>query len=299
VQLGISLSSASTLPGREAASHLLDRAGAAATAGLDSLTLGDSHARGSIRYFQNTPTMGRVLAEWTGRPAGCLFLVPMWSPVLIAEQAATLACLHEGPFILQTALGGDQHQYAAMGASRDHRGAVFEEALRLIRALFDGETVSSERFGFSDVSIGLVPPDPVEWWVGTMSAPGLRRAGRMGATWYASPAATLETLPPLLEQYRDACERSGAEPRVALRRDVLILPDGDRARTLMADRIAAGYRGLTPDHLVAGSPTEAADQLAAFRDLGVDQVVVRTMGISPETDLETIEACAEVRHLLT
>jgi alkanesulfonate monooxygenase SsuD/methylene tetrahydromethanopterin reductase-like flavin-dependent oxidoreductase (luciferase family) len=298
VQLGISLSSASTLPGREAASHLLDRAGAAATAGLDSLTLGDSHARGSIRYFQNTPTMGRVLAEWTGRPAGCLFLVPMWSPVLIAEQAATLACLHEGPFILQTALGGDQHQYAAMGASRDHRGAVFEEALRLIRALFDGETVSSERFGFSDVSIGLVPPDPVEWWVGTMSAPGLRRAGRMGATWYASPAATLETLPPLLAQYRDACERSGAEPRVALRRDVLILSDGDRARKLLADRIAAGYRGLTPDHLVAGSPTDAADQLAAFRDLGVDQVVVRTMGVDPETDLETIASCAEVRRLL-
>ena len=121
----------------------------------------------------------------------------------------------------------------------------------------------------------------------------------MGATWYASPGATVDSLPPLLEQYREACDRSGTRPRVTLRRDVLILSDGDRARKLLADRIAAGYRGLTPDHLVAGSPTDAADQLAAFRDLGVDQVVVRTMGVDPETDLETIASCAEVRHLLT
>ncbi len=298
MQLGISLSSASTLPGPEAARHLLDRVRTAAGARLDSLTLGDSHARGSVGYFQNTPTLGRVLAEWTDRPAGCLFLVPMWSPVLIAEQAATLACLHDGPFILQTALGGDAHQYAAMGASRDHRGAVFEEAVRVIRALFDGETVSSERFGFTDVSIGLVPPDPVEWWVGTMSTPGLRRAGRMGATWYASPFATLETLPPLLQQYHDACHRSGATPHVALRRDVVILSDGDRARHLLADRLASGYRGLGAEHVVAGDPAAAAAQLAPFADLGVDQIVVRTMGISPDSDLETIRSLAEVRNLL-
>ncbi len=299
MELGVSLSSSSFLPGPAAARHLLDRARAATDAGLDSLSLGDSHARSPERYFQNTPTLGRVLAEWRGRPAGCLFLVPMWSPVLIAEQAATLACLHDGPFVLQTALGGDPHQYAALGASRDHRGAVFEEALRVIRALFDGETVSSERFGFTDVSIGLVPPRPVDWWVGTMSTPGLRRAGRMGAAWYASPFATRQTLPPLLQEYRDACERSGAPPRVMLRRDVLVLDDGDRARRLLAERLASGYRGLGTDHVVAGSPIEAAEQLAPFAALGVDQIVVRTMGISPDTDLETIRSLAEVRTLLT
>ncbi len=298
MHLGISLSSTTTLPGPHATRHLLDRVRAAAGAELASLTLGDSHARSPAGYFQNTPTLGRVLAEWTGRPAGCLFLVPMWSPVLVAEQAATLACLHDGPFIVQAALGGDAHQYAALGASRDHRGAVFEEGMRIIRALFDGETVSSERFGFADVSIGLVPPAPVEWWVGTMSAPGLRRAGRMGAAWYASPFATLQTLPPLMQQYHDACDRSGAAPRVMLRRDVLILSDGDRATRLLADKLADGYRGLTAEHVVAGSPAEAAAELAPFADLGVDQIVVRTMGVSPETDLETIESCAEVQRLL-
>ena len=299
MQLGISLASVSGLPGRTAGQHLLARTRTAAAAGLDSLTLGDSHARGQTGYFQNTPTLGRLLAEWTDRPAGCLFLVPMWSPVLMAEQAATLACLHDGPFILQAAFGGDAHRYAAMGTSREHRGAVFEESVRIVRALFDGESVASERFGFRDVSIGLVPPGPVEWWIGTMSAPGLRRAARMGATWYASPAATADELPPLFAQYREACDRSDTEPRVTLRRDVMILADGDRARTLVANRIAAGYRGLAPEHIVAGSPTDVAEHLAVFADLGVDQIVVRTMGVSPETDLETIASCAEVRTLLS
>ena len=159
--------------------------------------------------------------------------------------------------------------------------------------------MSSERFGFSDVAIGLVPPGPIEWWVGTMSAPGLRRAGRMGATWYASPFTTVETLPPLLREYHDACDRSGAVPRVAMRRDVLVLDDGDRARRLVAERLASGYRGLGTDHVVAGTPAQAAAQLAPFTALGVDQVVVRTMGVSPDADLETIAACAELKHLLT
>lgn len=298
MQLGISLSSVATLPGAEGARHLLRRARAAVEAELDSVTLGDSHARAGNGYLQNTPTLGRLLAECEGRPVGCLFLLPMWPPVLVAEQAATLACLHNGPFIVQAALGGDEHQYAALGASRAHRGAVFEESLRIIRGLFDGDRVSSERFGFRDVALGLTPPAPVDWWIGTMSEPGLRRAGHLGAAWYASPTATAAGLPALQECYRQACERSGAAPRVMLRRDVLVMADGDEAHRRAGLLLDRGYRGLTWDHVVAGSPEQVAEDLSAFVPLGVDQVVVRTMGSSPETDLETIESLAPVRALL-
>jgi hypothetical protein len=40
---------------------------------------------------QNTPMLGRLLAEWSDRPAGALFLLPLWNPVLVAEQVGTLA----------------------------------------------------------------------------------------------------------------------------------------------------------------------------------------------------------------
>jgi len=60
--------------------------------------------------------IGRLTAEWTGRPLGCLFLVPLWNPVLLAEQVGTLAAMSPGRFIVQTGLGGGAHQFAAMGA---------------------------------------------------------------------------------------------------------------------------------------------------------------------------------------
>jgi alkanesulfonate monooxygenase SsuD/methylene tetrahydromethanopterin reductase-like flavin-dependent oxidoreductase (luciferase family) len=299
MRVGISLSSTSRLPVRDAARHLLDRVRRARDAGLDTMSFGDSHTRRGARYFQNTPTVARALAEWDPqRPAGCLFLVPMWPPVLLAEQVGTLAALHEGRFIVQTGLGGGPDSFAAFGASRRHRGDALDEAIRVVDALFAGETVSSEMFGIVGAAIDPVPPDGVDWWVGTMSAAGLERAGRLGAAWYASHGATESTLPALTERYRASCAAHDTSPYVAVRRDALVLADGDRARRLASESLSGGYRGMTDEMIVAGSPIDVAEQLEPLRDLGVDEVVMRTMGIAPEHDLETIELLGEVRRLV-
>ena len=299
MELGISLSSTTADPGAGAARHLIARARAAAEAGLASLSLGDHHAVAPPGgYFQNTPALGRLLAEWSGRPAGCLFLLPQWPPVLVAEQVGTLATLHDGPFVVQTGLGWAPGEFAAMGQPTEHRVSVFEEGVRIVRELLAGESVSSERFGFEGVAIGLVPDRPVEWWMGTASPAGLRRAARFGAAWYASPGESGDGFRSRDETYRAACVEHGADARVMLRRDVLVLHDGDRAHRLAEEAVARGYRGMTIDPLVVGTPSEAADRLAAWAEAGVDQIVARTMGVDPAVDLETIECLAEVRSAL-
>ncbi len=274
------------------------RARAAAGAGLASLTMGDGHAHGRVGYIQNVPALGRVLSEWSGRPAGCLFLLPMWPPVLVAEQVGTLAALHDGPFIVQTGLGGSAKQFAALGATTEHRVAVFVESVRIVDRLLAGDVVASDRFGFEGVSLRFVPDRPVEWWMGTMSPAGIDRAARFGAAWYATPGVTAAELEPLADRYRAACDRSGTVPRIMLRRDVLVLGDGHRARRLGADAIATGYRGMSARQVVIGDPASVADQLRVFADLGVDQIVIRTMGIDPALDLETIESMRTVRSML-
>ncbi|HVF13414.1 MAG TPA: hypothetical protein VM942_02375, partial [Acidimicrobiales bacterium] len=70
---------------RLAARQMVERAAAAWAAGLDSMFVGDHHVTGST-YLQNAPILGRLLAEWGDRPAGALFLLPLWHPVLVAEQ---------------------------------------------------------------------------------------------------------------------------------------------------------------------------------------------------------------------
>ncbi len=288
MRIGLSASSTSSLSSRHAARHLLDRVRAARNAGLDTLTFGDSHNRSGARYFQNVPTLARSLAEWDPqRPAGCLFLVPMWNPVLLAEQVGTLAAFHQGPFIVQTGLGGDAAAFAAFGVSVEHRGRALEEAVRVVEALFAGETVSSPMFGVEGASFELVPPDGVDWWVGAMNPDGIRRAARLGAAWYAAHAP-LDVLPGLLGRYLDACDDEDTAPFVAVRREAVVLEDGERARRLAAEALEAGYRGMSPEMVVAGTPEDVAAQLAPLDDLGIDEVMVRTMGISPDVDLETI-----------
>src|SRR5207244_113831 len=72
-------------------------------AGLDALYVGDHHATGpATAYFQNVPLLGRLLPEWGDGRFGALFLLPLWHPVLLAEQIGTLAALSAGRFVLQS-----------------------------------------------------------------------------------------------------------------------------------------------------------------------------------------------------
>src|SRR5712691_4834857 len=155
---------------REGARWMIERARAAREAALDSLFLGDHHAT-AVPYYQNVPMLGRLLAEWGDAPAGCLFLLPLWNPVLVAEQVGTLAAIARGRFILQCGLGGDEAQFAAMGASLTTRPSAFEEALSLIRRLLAGEVVSSSgRFTVKDARVALRSAEPVEVWIGAGAA---------------------------------------------------------------------------------------------------------------------------------
>ena len=105
MRVGMSLGTAFA-PGEAsgAVSSVLAQADAAARAGLDSLTVGDRHSTGPVVYLQNVPLIGRILATWDQRPVGCLFLVPVWHPVLLAEQIGTLAAMAGAPFIVAGAL---------------------------------------------------------------------------------------------------------------------------------------------------------------------------------------------------
>ena len=164
MKVGISLTSnhPDAKDPREGARWMIERTAAAHRAGLDSLFVGDQHVS-PTPYYQNTPMLGRLLAEWGEGPAGCLFLLPLWHPVLVAEQIGTLAAIARGPFIMQCGLGWGEARFAAMGANIRTRPSAFEEALDIIRRLLAGETVSSSRrFRVAEASLALSPAEPVD-----------------------------------------------------------------------------------------------------------------------------------------
>src|SRR4029077_10887203 len=126
LRVGVSLRSGyAPMDARTGARWMIERARAASDAGLDSLFVGDHH-NVPVPYYQNVPMIGRLLAEWDTRTAGALFLLPLWHPVLLAEQLATLASIAQGPFVMQCAIGGGAEQFGALGATLRDRGSRFE-----------------------------------------------------------------------------------------------------------------------------------------------------------------------------
>ncbi|MEM9041832.1 MAG: LLM class flavin-dependent oxidoreductase [Actinomycetota bacterium] len=297
MKIGASLTSALSAPDpATGAAWLIERTRAAHHAELDSLSLGDHHAVPGL-YYQNTPMVGRLLAEWTsGRPAGCLFLLPLWNPVLVAEQIGTLAALTSGPFIVQTGIGGGEGQFAAMGADPRGRGAATDEAIRVVKGLLAGETMSSERFGVRDAAIGLVPQQTVEWWIGAGSPKPLERAAREGGAWYGSPGTSVERTTELIAIFREACERHDNDSaRVVMRADVVVFEDDATASARADELIAAGYRDMPRDGVIAGGVDRVTEAFARYAEIGVDEMVVRCMNVTQPEAVETLALCGEVR----
>lgn len=294
MRVGISIATGHpNVSGGDAAQRVIERGQAAARAGLSCLTIGDHHATAPMPYIQNVPILGRMLADWDDRPAGCLFLVPAWNPVLMAEQIGTLASIAKGPFLVQTGLGG-RDQTDAMGLDILHRGRRLAENLVTAQALLAGEEVNG-------ASIAPTPPRDVEWWIGGGTASALDRAARLGTCWYANADLDAERGAAARDIYLAACERHGTEPtRMPIRKDVFIADEAIRATAFGDEAVERGYRGGMPRGALAYGDVDAvAEQLSVFADLGFTDVIIRTMvGVPQDEAVRSIELAGDVARSL-
>ncbi|MFT5530195.1 MAG: alkanesulfonate monooxygenase SsuD [Candidatus Poriferisodalaceae bacterium] len=295
MRIGVSLSSTYQVTDhREGARSMIDRASAAWAAGLDHLTIGDHHNR-PVPYYQNTPMLGRLLAEWGERPAGCLFLVPLWNPVLMAEHIGTLASIHSGRFIVQTGLGDGEAQFGAMGANPRTRPSDFIEGVRMVKALLVGETVNSERFGLTDASIAPRPPEPVEWWIGASADVAIDRAATMSGSWYASPGLALAEAEAKVTRFHQALAANDREPgQLVMRQDVLVAETDEQAQQLAEPVLASGYRGMPADRLAIGSVESVAARFRQFADIGFTHISARQISVPQQAALTSIGLLGEI-----
>ena len=300
MRIGISLTSGRTVSDpRAGARWMVERTAAARQAGLDSLFVGDHHATPGP-YYQNVPIMGRLLAEWGAAPAGCLFLLPLWNPVLIAEQVGTLAAIAQGRFIFQCGLGDDAKQFAAMGSDIRFRPSAFEESFDLVQRLLRGETVSaSGRFRLERARVALRPAEPVEYWIGASADVAIDRAARIADGWLASPGQTPEMARRQVELYRERCAKHGRSPAaVAIRRDIFVGATPEAAEAVAGPIVKRGYRGFDPAALVWGSVEQVTEKFRALAAMGYTDVIVRHLTDEQTDVLGSLERLAAVREAL-
>jgi probable F420-dependent oxidoreductase len=140
------------------------------------------------RVYDPLVTLGWI-AGWTERVqlGTSIAILPLHNPFHLAKQAATLQELSGGRALLGVGMGWYEREYELMGVEFAGRGRRGDEAIRLMRALWNGEReFHGSHWSYTDATSDPLPSPPPEIWIGGSSAPALRRARELGDVWHPS-----------------------------------------------------------------------------------------------------------------
>jgi probable F420-dependent oxidoreductase len=129
------------------------------------------------------------IAGWTERIGlgTSIVLVPLHNPMHLAKEVATLQELSGGRFTLGVGMGWHKDEFDFMGVPFEGRGRRADEAIRLMRALWNGEgDFDGELWSFHDATSEPHPAPVPEIWVGGSSERAIRRALELGDAWHPS-----------------------------------------------------------------------------------------------------------------
>lgn len=201
-------------------------------------------------------------------------ILPQRQAALVAKQAAIVDILSGGRLRLGVGSGWNQWEYEALGADFPNRGAVMDEQIELMRALWTKNAISFEGRFHRVTESGLCPLPPrrdIPIWIGGTTAPAMRRAARTGDGWL--PYAPAREAPAMMDAFRRTMEDAGRSlDGFGIEAVMFAHPDdrpdfGHRARTLddaFADAETWRREGVThlSVHSMAAAVTDIPGHLA-------------------------------------
>lgn len=274
IRIGVGLG-AQTPPAQ--LSRIVDRL---ETAGVDSVWLSEQVYSDAVEPFIG---MAHALSRTTRLKAGTsVAVLPGRHPVLVAKQLASLVALAPKRvlpvFGLRPARRPERDLFAV---PRGRRAEVFDESLRLLRAVLTSDTVdfAGEFHTVDGARIGPRPQPPPDIWLGGAAPAALRRIGRYGDGWLGSFLPATDA-----RRAREAIEAAAAEAGRQIEPDhyglSLSLADGGISPELAA--IARQRRpGADPADLIAGSWPDLHRLLDGYLAAGLTKFVIYHRGPQP------------------
>ena len=292
--------------------------------GFDSITKTAHYSAHPFQMLQLVPMLARFAAEAPRlRLNAGVLLLPLLSPLHVAEEFATLDVMTNGKIILGVGLGYRDVEFKAFGVPRRERARRFEANLIAIKRLWTEDKVRMQTayFELDDASCAPQPlqkPHP-PIWVGANADPAIERAARLGDCWYIGPAIAIPALERQIELYKRALDAAGKPfpTELPMRREVFVAKTKAEAVRLCAPYLGAKYAAyhawrqdmpdddrslgqdfddLIGDRFLIGSPDEVAEQMLALRRrLGINHLVMSTewAGMPESLAAETIEMLAK------
>ena len=202
-------------------------------------------------------------------------------------------------------LGYRDVEFDAFKVPRGQRVRRFEQCLEVVKRLWteDNVTVDNDVCTLSGVTLTCRPvqrPHP-PIWVAANSDSAVRRAARVGDTWFINPLATMSTIRRQMGLYRAELARIGKPfPRtLPIFKEMFCARDTKTALEMAGPHLASKYRAyaswgldavmpggetfhqpfesLLRDRFVFGSPEECYEQLRpCWEEVGANVLFLRT-----------------------
>ena len=229
--------------------------------------------------------------------------LPLRNPVLLAKELATLDYLSKGRLLPAVGLGQeDPVEYQACGVPKAARGKRADEAIRLIRRLWEEETVTHHGRFFTLNNVAIVPkpvqkPSP-PIWIGGRSKFAQRRAGRLGDGWLVSQATPAEVDEGKNLIFRTASDhnRPFDEDHIGTMLGFYIASNPRKAADAAGPHVFAHRPNVPfPQYSAVGSPETAAKLIQDYVNAGASKFVARPMCPADEA-IEQLELFG--RHVL-
>lgn len=284
--------------------------------GFDSV-FGIHHYLSRLRTPQPLPLLARLVDHSGTMQLGTgILILPLGHPVQWAEEVATLDQLSGGRFVLGVGAGYRDDEFANFGIPRERRTSRMVESLSVMQRLWTGERVDhvGEHFTLTDARCSVLPvqqPHP-PIWIGANAPVGIRRAARLGHSWFAPANVKRNWAVGNLGDYRReqiAAGHSAAGRTMPIQRDLCLADSREEAFALAGAYVKHAYHeyvqygmehfdtmwdDISEKALFFGTPDEVADKIADFAAAGFDHFVfkVQWLGCPPDVSLRIVDRFA-------
>jgi alkanesulfonate monooxygenase SsuD/methylene tetrahydromethanopterin reductase-like flavin-dependent oxidoreductase (luciferase family) len=304
----------------ESGSSLLELGPLAESLGYDGLWINEEHFGQGSRTCLSPILLATALAMRTRtiRIGFSVLVLPLFEPIRLAEEIATLDVLSEGRVDLGVSRGNTSRYFEAWGLDYGHRSAAFDSVFeRLIRYWTEPKVEVGSRTESIEPKCVQCPHPPI--YVATYREEGAAWVGERGLTLLQGSQQSVPSIRRCIAAFRDA---GGDVAAVPVGRFIVVGETDEAARKAAwpaAERLTTGYRrggdqlrrGILTDEehdterwlrevAVIGSPETVADRIAALHaDFGFGglQLVTGFLGNLPQEHVvRTLELFAkEVR----
>ena len=222
--------------------------------------------------------------------------MPLRNPVVLAKQVATLDFLSQGRFFPAVGLGQeDPEEYEACGVPKEDRAKRTDEAIALMRRLWQEHSVTHEGEFYTCHNVSITPkpvfePSPPVW-IGGRSAAAARRVGRVGDGWLVSAATTGEISDgrDIVFETAEQCSREIEEDHIGVMLGYYITPDPEDAEAKAYNYVTRHRPDVYfTDYSALGPVERIAEVIEGYTKAGASKFVVRPMCPAEET-MEQLE----------